>query len=271
MATETHGWCLFCCAEKSVTVSAWPDWATQLVADASAVRYSPEMIDKVTKQIITAAPQGYLREDFIATRKLRVACKRCHKGWMSRIDAKARSVLLPLIRGDGVVLLPAVQEALAAWIAKTIMITEFASTDRVVTPEAERAQLRQTTQAPRSWNIWIAYNNARNWEARYVRHAANLCGAISRISSDKRPVNDTHSVSLGMGKVLVHIMASTVSGMKFQLPNGRGEAFHTLWPVRDAISWPPRISLNKRQVESFSTTFNRDFGLPEVGLIGAVA
>jgi hypothetical protein len=227
-----------------------------------AARYSLRTVETVRDQILQALPAA-MREDFIAARKLRVACKRCHHGWMSRLDAQVRPLLAPLITDKEINLTPAAQRALAAWIAKTIMIAEFASAEGIVTPRADRVSLRTTMEPPQSWNIWIARNAGRNWVARYVRHTAALGAADPK----KGPQKDTQSTTLGMGRIIVHVMTSTVPGMKFELP-GRADSFHFLWPVRRAITWPPRSALDHEAVEDFNLAFNRDFGTPEVEHIG---
>jgi hypothetical protein len=255
--------CRFCGAAKTITVSAWPEWATRLISIELAARYSLRTVDEVREQIFHALPPEGLREDFIATRKLRVACERCHRGWMSRLDAQVRPMLVPLVMGKPVQLVPGVQKALAAWIAKSVMIAELASLDDPVTPRADREMLRAIMEPPPGWNIWIAYNSARSWVARYVRHTAQLRGPSAR-----RP--DTQSITLGMGRILVHVMTSTVPGMKFELPS-KTAAFHFLWPCRGAISWPPTTALDQREVEAFSGAFDRDFGAPLVEHIAARA
>lgn len=255
--------CRFCGSAETITVSAWPEWATRLVtAD------TPDgNVEKVKQEILGAWPSAHAAGEFVATRKLQVACEACHRGWMSRLDAQVRPLLLPLIGGAEITLTPGAQTALAAWIAKTIMIAEFASAQHVVTPKAERESLRQTRQAPASWNIWIAYNRDKNWSARYVRHSARL-GPIGNPA--KTVQNDTQSVTLGMRSVLVHAMMSTVAGMNFELPDN-ANSFQCLWPVSKTISWPPRGTLGPEEMDVFSQTISRDFGSPEVEHIVSAA
>jgi hypothetical protein len=253
--------CRFCGSAETIAVSAWPDWATRLIVEETDTRFGPRAVENVRSQILKALPRG-MREDFIAARKIRVACKRCHHGWMRRIDAQVRPLLIPLITGCELLLTPGAQRALAAWVAKTVMIAEFASNEGVITPDRERDTLRRTHEPPASWNIWIAKSSGRNWTARYVRHTAGL-GPVGRKGVSK----DTQSVTFGMGRILVHAMSSTVPGMKFELP-GKAETFHFLWSANKATLWPPRGTLDHREIEDFNHAFNRDFGTPEVEHIG---
>lgn len=253
--------CRFCGSAETIAISAWPEWATRLIAVQMAARYSLRAVENVKAQILEALPAD-MREDFIASRKLRVACKRCLHGWMGRLDAQVRPLLVPLVTGKELNLTPTAQRSLAAWIAKTLMIAEFASGDGVVTPRAERETLRATMEPPKSWNIWIARSSGRNWVARYVRHTAGLGVAKKGVQ------RDTQSVTLGMGRIIVHVMASTVPGMKFELP-GKTDSFHFLWPVRKPLSWPPHSALDHDEMEDFNLAFNRDFGTPEVEHIAA--
>lgn len=253
--------CRFCGAAEAIAVAAWPEWATRLITDEADTRFGPRAVESVRTQILKALPRE-MREDFIAARKIRVACKRCHHGWMRRIDAQVRPLFIPLVTGSELLLTLAVQRALAAWVAKTVMIAEFASSEGVITSDRERETLRRTGEPPASWNIWIAKSSGHHWAARYVRHTAGL-GPVGR----KGVTKDTQSVTLGMGRILVHAMSSTVPGMKFELP-GKAETFHFLWPVGKATVWPPRSTLDHHEVEDFNQGFNRDFGTPEVEHIG---
>lgn len=247
--------CRFCGSAETSSAAAWPEWATRLIGMELTAGYALGSVETMRARIFKAFPDG-MRDDFIAVRKLNVACKRCLHGWMGRIDAAVRPLLMPLITGRDVVLTLGAQRALAAWTAKTVMIAEFASAEGVVTPRTERAHLRATLEPPPNWNIWIARSAGRDWVARYVRHTAGL-------GQSGRGAKDTQSVTLGMGRILVHVMTSTVPGMKFELPE-RAESFHFLWPVRRAIAWPPRNTLDHEAVETFNLGFNRDFGAPEV-------
>jgi hypothetical protein len=257
--------CRFCGATETITVSAWPEWATRLIVEDSSPKNAASTVQRVKEEIFHALPSA--PKKFIATRKLRVACRKCHRGWMGRLDAQVRPLLLPLINGTQLELTPMAQKALAAWIAKTVMIAEFASHNTVITPRSERQSLRKAMAAPMSWNIWIAYNHSRDWVARYVRHSARL-GPVE--GAAKSTQKDTQSVTLGMRSALVHVMMSTVAGMNFELP-ASVDSFHCLWPADKTISWPPRGTLSHDDMETFSEAFNRDFGSPEVEHIGAAA
>jgi hypothetical protein len=150
MPANQSGPCRFCGAREAITVSAWPEWATRLVAVEMAAQDVSLTAEKIRDRILDRLPQWHFNKDFIATRKLRVACARCHHGWMSRIDALARPMALSLIKGDPAILAPKLQAALAAWIAKTVMIAELASIDGPVTPRTEREQMRRALQPPKS-------------------------------------------------------------------------------------------------------------------------
>jgi len=252
-----------------MTVSAWPDWATRLVASGMAVEHRAPVVEKVRNRILDRFPHGDLADEFIATRKLHVACTRCHHGWMSRIDAMARPMALPLIKGAPAILAPKIQSALAAWITKTVMIAELASIDGPVTPQSDRTQMQKTSHPPKSWRIWAAHHAAPKCEARYVRHTASL-GTASPMARKRPAANNTQSVTFGIGRILFHVMTSTVPGMKFELPFDAANTFRMLWPAGNTLAWPPQQSLRDHEMEAFTSAFDRDFGAPEVELVRAM-
>lgn len=265
MPTGNSNVCRFCGAREAITVSAWPNWASCLVAKEMALQSASARVKAATHRILTNLPKWHLRDDFIATRKIHIACCRCHYGWMRRIDALARPMALPLIKGDAAILGHEMQRVLSAWIAKTVMIAELASTEGAVSTRKDRNALRLAVKPPDSWQIWAAHNGVGNCEACYVRHTARLAGN----PACNRAANDTQSVTFGMGRILVHVMSSTVPGMKFELPATAGSAFQQLWPAGNAIAWPPKASLSEYDLAAFSTAFDRDFGTPEVEQIRA--
>jgi hypothetical protein len=107
--------------------------------------------------------------------QLKVVCKNhCNSGWMSRLETRAKYVLVPLLTGSSRVLSYYDQEILATWIAMKSMICEFSVPKDVATPSIERTLLMGRRLPPETMAIWIGHYKGTGWGNVYIRHAASV-------------------------------------------------------------------------------------------------
>src|SRR5712691_7894058 len=116
-------YCIFCGGAGLSKEHVWPVW-TQDYMPFTHIEKSMRREDfdnnKQVTRVMTTQQQGHM-----STTKARVVCKRCNNGWMSRLEKKAKPILIPLIRGEKKTLDKESQKIVAAWIAKTVMVAEF--------------------------------------------------------------------------------------------------------------------------------------------------
>lgn len=88
---------------------------------------------------------------------VRVVCEPCNSGWMSRIDAGAKAVLVGPIDGQAATFDRAAQQAAAAWAVKTAMnyeLSRIGQAPRI--PQTLRSELRRHRMPPSGSTVWIA-------------------------------------------------------------------------------------------------------------------
>jgi hypothetical protein len=90
------------------------------------------------------------------SKRLKVVCRTCNNGWMSRMENRTRPILMRLIQGIPHRLSSFDQAILAAWTAKTIMVAEFGYPHAIAIPDVERLRMYAATEVQENWAIWIA-------------------------------------------------------------------------------------------------------------------
>lgn len=90
-----------------------------------------------------------------ATQKIRRVCASCNNGWMSNLQRAAKPILVPLIEGNWHLLAEASCEILAAWVAMTTAVLEFADETTIAVTAEDRRYLRRETRLPPRWAVWV--------------------------------------------------------------------------------------------------------------------
>ena len=109
---------------------------------------------------------------------VRVVCKRCNEGWMSRLESRVKNVLGPmLVQGWITTLSPRTQAAIAFWAAKTALVLDHLQPRARVVPDTEYPALYAAKSALPSHLVWLGYRS------RQVDSAGELLG-----SSLKQPI-----------------------------------------------------------------------------------
>lgn len=139
--------CIFCDQHADTKEDAWPVWLVEALRTGDVIR-------------ITRAGSSPLdfRQDDIAMR-VGVVCRPCNNGWMSRLEALAKPILLPLIKGETAVLGARAQATIASWAVKTAMVFEYTlgKDPRIYWRQEEREAFAAPPHVPPPDTvIWIA-------------------------------------------------------------------------------------------------------------------
>lgn len=185
------------------------------------------------------------------SRQLRIVCRSCNHGWMSILQQRAKPYLIPLMRGDKIILDKHAQHILASWAAMAVMVAEHLAPDKVAVPQIDRRYLWLTKLPPKAgWKIWIGNYRRGNWAGYWVHNSLPVGEEYVAYTVNGRvPTPNTQITTFVVGHLYVHAFSSATVGDFVARTNPVGRARQRLaqiWPTREqAIFWPPMVMTDK--------------------------
>ena len=99
-SSKGPGVCVFCGKSSVTKQHVWPDWMKAVVprgtGDHLQFSASVEMDDA---RIVNVRPVFTPHRGPVGSAKIRRFCKSCNSGWMSKLEAAAKPILVKLITG----------------------------------------------------------------------------------------------------------------------------------------------------------------------------
>jgi hypothetical protein len=254
--------CIFCTGFGLSKEHIWSRWTYALVPNKPSDTHARGHFVSSPGD-----PRSYEKRDIknyqgnVNTIRLRVVCKTCNNGWMSRLDKAVKPILSPLILCDPVTLDERSQTLLSTWIAMKGMVAEQSRPEDAASVQDERALLMAEQRPPRNWQIWIARQTGRLWRVGYQRRASTLGyldGEGIAQSPDGSLAKNTYSMTLGIGQLLINVVSTRVPELKFSFQDTTvGRAMHRIQPYERDIEWPPAQLLNGAQADQVAGAFDR--------------
>lgn len=232
--------CFWCGTQGDLTKEhVWPRWMVPYAHDLQG--HHAEAVFKVgrsnegawsTTEQSTRSKQGSQ-----LTAKVREVCRRCNNGWMSELEQAAKPLLLRLMSPPplGALSLDPTQSALiASWALKGAWMRELTSRGTPTATRQMRSYLGSTGMPPPGARVWIAQHQGQlRWDTRSA--------SVDLLHQD-RPLDRSESRRLLLCTLTfagLALLSRTVSGAGIpeQIPNP--EYWLALWPVKEAVVWPP--------------------------------
>lgn len=257
MPRKEAGKCIFCGKGNLSKEHFWPEWTSSLLPSYPANQHVErlQIITRVTK--LKGPPLVRTKPGNAWTKKIRVVCKACNNGWMSVLETAVRPILTPLICTTPHTIDAAPSLVLARWVALKIMVGEHNQRGDAVTSPEERRVFQESLEIPKNFRIWIAKCGVGGWETAYFRHS----GTVS-LTPDIRPEHrskNIHSVTFGIGDLLVHVLHTTVSGLDLDLNLSQPHVVVPLFPYSELIDWPTARNLTVNEAAFLAHTLDRLF------------
>ena len=243
------GKCVFCGGRGLTKGHVWPEWLQDILP-----RKSHHL--QFSGRIASFAPSGpisqKLREGHAGTRKPRNTCLSCNTGWMSRIEQAAMPDATPLILGKPVTLDADGQRRLATLISLVTMRAEFLDTKTAANNFAERTWIKEKSEPPANWKIWIARYAGTNNQHWVYHHG------LGASSSPDVQVGacDTQATTMVIGELCAHAFSSRSIS---DFDGYTGIHMFQIWPVGQTIEWWATLGIGDRGVVSLSEAFAREF------------
>lgn len=230
--------CIFCPNPANSSEHIWADWLKNYVprtqlnhGEARTWIHEDGRLDRTVRH----------RSGDPRSRKLRIVCKACNNNWMSRIQERAKPVLIPLIRGEACALDAEAQRIVAGWAALLVIIDEYTHRDWVSVPALDRAWLKRSALAPPNWLIWAGRFVAPDGESRMSRSVLPIVSNADFIKlagrGGPRVFNGQTSTFL-VGQLLIHTL-SAPRRLRFTLDPTLELKLRLICPPRRRAEWPP--------------------------------
>jgi hypothetical protein len=247
--------CIFCGRPGLTHEHVWPDWLKQ---------YIPKDMTDYTALTATIHPtHSELRRKKqpgdIRSRRLRIVCKECNNGWMSRLQENAKPSLLHLVQGEVTAFDVPTQSLLSSSVAMFVMVAEYFDPYKVTTSQEQRTYLFENGRAPSSnWRIWIGDYQRSKW----VGHLAHFAVPISspeyvpEIMDNGLPRPNTQTMTFVVGRLYVHV-ASSMTDIFENWRLYRTDLLAQIWPIqRNIIGWPLK-AMTDRDADNIAAAFHR--------------
>lgn len=144
--TGTQGRCIFCGRPGLSKEHIFGDWLKYHIP-----------LDMLQHTLVHHDGLDRLRRETthngdLFSRKVRVVCRKCNSGWMSKIQNDGKSVLVPLMRGDTPIIDRPAQLKLATWLTMVTMTAQYIRWEARSIPPSE---FRAFYEKPSPINGWL--------------------------------------------------------------------------------------------------------------------
>jgi hypothetical protein len=192
------------------------------------------------------------------SRKLKVVCKKCNNGWMSVLESGAKSLLLPMLLGQRIVLDDAAQRTMVQWITLKMMVLDYADPTAAVFTRAQTLAFSATREIPADVKIWLL----RGGIAGYARSSRSFAALFPRhlfpfgVPDALKELPNTQALLLCVGKLVIWAVHSHLP--ELELGKSRQTFAKALWPrFRPTLAWPPMQTLPPDQINWLALTLHR--------------
>lgn len=256
---KPQGKCVFCNGGGLSKEHIWSDWLKKLIPSREDHgEYRAGLYHERGSQTFrwTEFPQARTRRGCVLQRRIRNVCERhCNNGWMSGVVERAKPHAERMILGQQFELERQGMSDLAAWIAITTIMQEFANPKAQRIPPNDRQVLMLAGTPPSTWSIWVARYGGHMWHpmGHYHIPIGYSKGSLhGEPSPDDPPRHGLQLTTFAFRELLVHVFTSTEAEMvdRYRRHIGESAKLSQLWPITaDSLQWPPCSAFRDEEVD----------------------
>jgi len=239
--------CIFCGpgCPRLTKEDVWPTWLGKFIPkDAPNYSASSTIIYAERTDVTRKTVNGDSK-----SRRVRRVCSDCNNGWMSRLQERAKPIVLSLAMGGETTLSDEAQRTLAAWCAMSTMTSDHFYPSRAAIPQRHRDALRLNNSLPEDeWRIWIGHYERTDWVPDWVRNAMAIWSDEHPPAylADTFPILNTQTTTLVFGKLYVHTFSSVHSDLVSITGKPNEKLIQLLPRTSDrVIRWPPPVMTDR--------------------------
>ena len=211
--------CIFCGGRPLSAEHVWSRWTHKYIPYDPAHRAKKALVS-VSFRDRTDYERVPMPQD-LRQWKVRVVCARCNNGWMSLVENRAKSILVPLFSGKQARLHPEAQTRIATWISLKTMVCEFDQLGHMVSHHTQRRRLMVKSLPPAtSMAIWIGHYVRNDWIPRWICHPFLLLtqSQLQDRPDDSATYYNSQAVTYVFGELFVDVIQSSYKEIVNRLP-----------------------------------------------------
>lgn len=229
VSAHPRGCCCFCGNGKLSREHVWPGWAAELLPKSEGNVH-------FTLKQRRGGPAEKVRESdrqgSITGARLRVVCRGCNSGWMSKQEELVRPHLTRLIRGEPLLFNRTARVEVRNWIVMKLMVLDSGSREDTVFLPSERRAFFEEGVVPSNLAIWLFRCGDDIWRIAYRAHART----VSHTKRKPNPAPNLKQFTWGLGSLLVVAFYQREVDIGIELEDSHGVR---LWPDPGMIPrWP---------------------------------
>lgn len=265
--------CVFC-GQTNVKMSkehVFGDWISRYFIEELGVDLKgvAEMVD-VDGQI-TQFPTTPFQQ------KVRIVCKPCNEGWMSKLENDVMEMLKLMMIGKPVMLRSNAKKHLAFWCAKTALVLDHLHPQHRIVPEAHYRELFERKRALSNQVILVAYRSVPTEAAGQLLGSAlkqpvlnvqvpsesfaSMAGEVQKHAADGHQM---YKITFAVGNFATLVFGHDFP-MSVSVNSPRPIAKH-IWPINQRFEWSSDLSVDQiGGLPAFHASFapNRTQTLPD--------
>ncbi len=225
--------CIFC-QEPGRTLTRedfWPVWMQEFLPLKSEVTTHHTRLVRdsgtLTPDLLEIGPGTLNRPGGPLSKRLKVVCRCCNNGWMSRLQKAAIPILKPLLNGEWSTLNESECLAISRWAVMFTMVYDTADTSTRSITQAERTFFMQSKTPPGNWLVLVGRLQDDRRHGTAWKRSFRTFSAGEEVEANF----DAHSTTIGAGRFLLHVYGTSCSETSLQ-----AESFSKLFPLGTA--WP---------------------------------
>jgi hypothetical protein len=192
----------------------WPDWLWDFFgsSDDRTVHFTNMRRNDPgsDKMIVVEKGRGKLdRPGHFLRQTLRIVCKSCNNGWMSRAVNEAKPHLLPLLEGRIGALDAVASDKVVSLLVLMTMVYEYAHLPTLAVPQRQREQFRDTLAPPHNWRAWLGFFDRDC--SMFRTHRGMAVGRVGQVWPEQCNAQIT---TFGLGRLFAMTVSSSREGAR---------------------------------------------------------
>jgi hypothetical protein len=223
--------CVFCGSGPTTEEDIWPQWVSRALLPQGQ-EFEHDLSEEDATLEKWSAPGFDVRA--------KVVCEKCNSGWMSRLETRAKKLLLPLMLGESRTLDRGDQMTAAVWVAKTVMMFELIHPPSAGIPRGQYGELfRDHTRPPARTAVWLGRLDPEEAHRAFYKHRALRPPGVPGLIVG----NKAYAASFTVGQLVLLAFGHAVDeyvavedeepGLVRVFPQERGVA---VWPPPEVFS-----------------------------------